>query len=69
MDWSPPHRPALRPAAFVEPCIPTLVDKPPTGPGWVHEVKHDGYRLQVWRDGERVRLFTGRDFDWATATR
>jgi ATP-dependent DNA ligase len=30
----------------------------------VHEIKHDGYRLMVWRDGERVRLFTRRGFDW-----
>jgi hypothetical protein len=31
MDWSPPHRPALRPAGFVEPCIPTLTEKPLPG--------------------------------------
>jgi bifunctional non-homologous end joining protein LigD len=31
----------------------------------VHEIKHDGYRLMVWRDGERVRLFTRRGFDWS----
>jgi bifunctional non-homologous end joining protein LigD len=33
-------------------------------PAWTHEIKHDGFRLQVWRDGERVRLFTRRGFDW-----
>jgi ATP-dependent DNA ligase len=49
---------------FVEPCIPTLAAKPPSGPGWVHEIKHDGYRLIVRRDGDAVRLFTGRGFDW-----
>jgi len=32
--WSPP-RPALRPAAFVEPCLPTLAKAPPAGPTWV----------------------------------
>jgi hypothetical protein len=32
---------------FVEPCIPTLAAKPPSGPDWVHEIKHDGYRLIV----------------------
>jgi ATP-dependent DNA ligase len=31
----------------VEPCIPTLTAKPPAGPGWVHEIKHDGYRLST----------------------
>lgn len=64
MDWSSPRRAGLLPAGFVEPCIPTLADKPPVGIAWVHEIKHDGYRLMVWRDGERVRLFTRRGYDW-----
>jgi ATP-dependent DNA ligase len=64
MDWSPARRPGLRPAAFIEPCIPTLAKAAPTGPAWVHEIKYDGYRLMVWRDGERVRLFTRRGYDW-----
>jgi ATP-dependent DNA ligase len=64
MDWSTPRKAALRPAAFIAPCVPTLAKEPPTGPAWVHEIKHDGYRLMVWRDGERVRLFTRRGFDW-----
>jgi ATP-dependent DNA ligase len=38
--------------------------KPPIGEQWVHEIKYDGYRLQVHRDGERVRIFTRRGFDW-----
>jgi len=41
-----------------EPCIPTRGTKVPAGPGWLHEIKHDGYRLIVQRDGARVRLFT-----------
>jgi bifunctional non-homologous end joining protein LigD len=49
---------------FVDPCIPTLAAKPPSGPGWVHEIKHDGYRLIVRRDGTAVRLFTRRGYDW-----
>ena len=64
MDWSPPRPAGLRPVGFVEPCIPTLAEKPPVGIAWVHEIKHDGYRLMVWRDGERVRLFTRRGYDW-----
>ena len=36
----------------------------PAGPDWVHEIKHDGYRLQVRRDGDAVRLFTRRGYDW-----
>jgi hypothetical protein len=49
---------------FIEPCIPTLAAKPPSGSGWVHEIKHDGYRLIVRRDGATVRLFTRRGHDW-----
>jgi bifunctional non-homologous end joining protein LigD len=52
------------PVGFVEPCIPTLAAKPPSGPDWVHEIKHDGYRLMVRRDGDTVRLFTRRGHDW-----
>ena len=49
---------------FVPPCIPTRAHKAPTGPDWVHEIKHNGYRLQVHRDGDTVRLFTRRGYDW-----
>jgi ATP-dependent DNA ligase len=38
-------------------------NKPPAGPDWVHEIKYDGYRLQVRRDGDVVRLFTRRSYD------
>jgi hypothetical protein len=51
------------PVGIVGPCIPTLAAKPPSGPGWVHELKHDGYRLIVCRGGEAVRLFTP-EADW-----
>jgi bifunctional non-homologous end joining protein LigD len=54
----------ILPPGFIEPCIPTIAAKPPTGPGWVHEIKHDGYRLIVRRDGKAVRLFTRRGYDW-----
>jgi hypothetical protein len=50
----------VRADGFVDRCIPSLAHKPPSGPDWVHEVKHDGYRLIVRRDGETVRLFTRR---------
>jgi hypothetical protein len=39
----------------------TRAAKPPAGPGWVHEIKHDGYRLQVRREGDVVRLFREGD--------
>jgi bifunctional non-homologous end joining protein LigD len=37
----------------------------PAGPDWVHEIKNDGYRLTVRRDGDTVRLFTRRGYDWS----
>lgn len=55
-----PSRPRFLPAGFVEPCIPTAARVPPSGPGWVHEIKHDGYRLIARREGSRVRLFSRR---------
>jgi bifunctional non-homologous end joining protein LigD len=56
-------RTASPPVTF-EPCIPTQADRPPSGPGWVHEIKHDGFRLIAGRDGAGVRLLTrnGHDF-------
>jgi bifunctional non-homologous end joining protein LigD len=57
--------PKRQPPGFIEPCIPTRADKPPVGPDWIHEIKHDGYRLIVRKKDDRVRLFTRRGFDWA----
>jgi bifunctional non-homologous end joining protein LigD len=54
----------MRSNVFVPPCIPTRAYKIPAGPDWVHEIKHDGYRLQVHRAGDTVRLFTRRGHDW-----
>ena len=51
-------RPPNAPAPFIHPCQPTVAKEPPSGPGWAHELKHDGHRLQIHvRDG-RVRLYT-----------
>ena len=36
-------------ASFIEPCLPSPADKPPSGSNWVHEIKHDGYRLMARR--------------------
>jgi ATP-dependent DNA ligase len=41
-----------RPVGSVEPCIPTVATKVPEGPQWVHEIKHDGYRLIVPKSGD-----------------
>jgi ATP-dependent DNA ligase len=56
--------PKRRPTGFIEPCIPTRVSQPPVGARWIHEIKHDGYRLIVRKQGDRVRLFTRRGYDW-----
>jgi hypothetical protein len=53
------------PAGFIEQCIPVLAHKSPAGSQWVHEIKHEGYRLIVRRDGDPVRLFTRRGYDWS----
>jgi bifunctional non-homologous end joining protein LigD len=48
-----------------QPCIPTRGAEVPAGPDWFHEIKHDGYRLIVQREGKRVRLLTRRGYDWS----
>jgi bifunctional non-homologous end joining protein LigD len=48
-----------------EPCIPTRGTRVPDQPEWIHEIKHDGYRLIIQRDGKRVRLFTRNGHDWS----
>jgi bifunctional non-homologous end joining protein LigD len=55
----------FRSDGYIPPCIPTRAVQLPAGPGWVHEIKHDGYRLQVRREGDVVRLFTRRGYDWS----
>jgi hypothetical protein len=52
------------PSDLFQPCIPTRAIKVPTGPDWIHEIKHDGYRLIVQKDQKRVRLFTRNGHDW-----
>jgi hypothetical protein len=52
------------PVGFVVPAQPVKASKPPSGPDWVHEIKHDGYRLIVRRDGPTVRLYTRNAYDW-----
>jgi bifunctional non-homologous end joining protein LigD len=50
--------------SFIEPCLPTPAERPPGEPGWLHEIKHDGYRLMARRNGAGVRLFTRNGHDW-----
>jgi bifunctional non-homologous end joining protein LigD len=52
------------PAGFIVPAQPIERRVPPAGAGWVHEIKHDGYRMIVRKDGDTVRLFTRNGHDW-----
>ena len=54
----------LSPSSFIIPAAPTLGDRPPKGEAWLHEVKFDGYRLQLHKDGTNVCIFSrnGADF-------
>src|SRR5581483_2919661 len=49
---------------FTPPQLAQLVDEPPTGKDWVHEIKFDGYRLQAQIADHRVRLLTRKGLDW-----
>jgi len=50
--------------AFREPQLATLVDSVPTGNGWMHEIKFDGYRALIAAKGEEVRVYTRSGQDW-----
>ena len=52
------------PAGFIAPCLPTKAETLPSGGAWLHEIKHDGFRIIARKDGERVRLYSrpGNDF-------
>jgi bifunctional non-homologous end joining protein LigD len=50
--------------AFIDPQLCKLVDRPPAAPGWAHEVKFDGYRVQLRVNGKDVRIRTRSGLDW-----
>jgi len=49
---------------FVEPALATSIDKVPSGDRWLHEIKFDGYRVQVHLKDAAVKVFTRRGNDW-----
>jgi bifunctional non-homologous end joining protein LigD len=49
----------MRVSAFIEPCLRSPADRP----GWVHEIKHDGFRLMIRLDGAGIRLITRNGHD------
>jgi ATP-dependent DNA ligase len=50
---------------IIEPCLPSPAKTPPSGPGWIHEIKHDGFRIMARRDSAGVRLLTRNGYDFA----
>jgi bifunctional non-homologous end joining protein LigD len=46
------------PTGFIPPCLPTKAHEPPSGGLWLHEIKHDGFRVIARKDGPRVRLYS-----------
>jgi bifunctional non-homologous end joining protein LigD len=46
------------PRGFIPPCLPTKAPQPPTGETWLHEIKHDGFRVIARKDGARVKLYS-----------
>jgi bifunctional non-homologous end joining protein LigD len=46
------------PRGFIPPCLPTKAPQPPSGEAWLHEIKHDGFRVIAHNDGARVRLYS-----------
>ena len=54
---------------FIEPALATLIEKVPAGDRWVHEIKFDGYRVQVHLRDAAVKVFTRRGNDWTNRFR
>jgi bifunctional non-homologous end joining protein LigD len=53
------------PVGFIAPALPVPTATPPEGEGWIHEIKHDGYRTIVAIDRGNVRAFSRRGHDWS----
>src|SRR5881409_3888611 len=56
-----------KPPGFILPCQPAPADWPPAGPGWLHELKFDGYRVIARKDGDQVRLWARTTSDYSKA--
>jgi bifunctional non-homologous end joining protein LigD len=49
---------------FIEPSLASSIEKVPSGARWIHEIKFDGYRVQIHLANEAVTIFTRRGYDW-----
>lgn len=52
---------------WIKPCLPTLVDKPPVGENWIHEIKWDGYRISAYVGDGKVTIRTRNGHDWTSS--
>jgi bifunctional non-homologous end joining protein LigD len=59
-----PANPPADPGAFIPPMLCRSVERAPDGPGWLHEIKLDGYRIEAIVAGGKVRLMTRNANDW-----
>jgi bifunctional non-homologous end joining protein LigD len=50
---------------FIEPALAQAIPRVPSGDRWIHEIKFDGYRVQLHLFGEEIRIFTRRGYDWS----
>jgi ATP-dependent DNA ligase len=50
--------PRTLPAGFIAPCLPSKTDRLPSGSEWLHEIKHDGFRVIARKNGAQVRLYS-----------
>jgi bifunctional non-homologous end joining protein LigD len=57
--------PPRTPPGFIVPCMPTFAHDAPSGPQWVYEIKHDGYRFLCRRDGDRLAVYSRWGVNWS----
>jgi ATP-dependent DNA ligase len=57
--------PSVQPPKWIKPQLTRLVDEAPAGPGWLHEIKYDGYRLHARVTGGKAQLLTRTGLDWS----
>jgi bifunctional non-homologous end joining protein LigD len=62
---SPLVRKRRQPPGFIRPCKPVLSLKVPIGQQWIHELKHDGFRIVAHKNGDAVRLWSRNGRDWS----
>jgi len=60
------ERRRVQAAIPLQPCLPQRAHTPPAGSSWIHEIKHDGFRILAWREGDRIKLLTRNGYNSTT---